>query len=429
MKNKKNILDKLLFFLLVFLPIYKDSPLSAYFGAAGYTLVLPLTLIISALYIVLKKIKNTNIYLKYITNLGIWLGIVSVLGIIVCYILGYPLTYLGEFLPYKAIKVLLQYLAFPAYVMLLINCLEKFGEEKLFKYMFFTMIILTIIGLLERSQIPYAFEKIHFYGMFPYWRIRLLTKEASETTTLVLIYCLMPIMYYLKSGKKVLVTISSVCLVFLIYITQAKSLLLAIGIFVIIYIIYILRKLTKRKLLLLLLLFFIFSIFIIYLLPKFGTMLKNDIDNFTSTATRSYTFFISVIIGTFFPFGVGGGAYLIVLKSYLSKYLTIFDYLPIELNQKEIYTLINSDSDVALTVKSGIMDYNVHWGIFGTICLMRCFIKLSKKYRKLREEHWELILSLFWTNIIMLFLFCNFSFEFWIVFSYMAYCSERRKEN
>ena len=60
MNNKRNILDKLLFFLLVFLPIYKDSPLSTYLGAAGFTLVLPLALIIATLYIVLKKVKNTS---------------------------------------------------------------------------------------------------------------------------------------------------------------------------------------------------------------------------------------------------------------------------------------------------------------------------------------------------------------------------------
>lgn len=429
MKNKKNFLSNLLFFLLVFLPIYKDSPLSTYLGAAGFTFVLPLSLIIAAVYIVLKKCKKSNIYVKYITNLGIWLAIVSIFGIAICFILDYPLTYLGEFLPYKAIKVLLQYLAFPAYIMLLLNYLRKFGEEKFFKYMFFTMIILTIIGFLEINQIPYAFENLHFYGILPYWRVRLLTKEASETTTLVLIYSLMPMFYYFKNRKKLPLALSIICLIFLIYITQAKSLLLAIGILVAIYMIYIFKRLTKKRLLLLILLFMVFSIFIIYLLPKFNVMLGNDIDNYTSTATRGYTFLISIIIGMVFPFGVGGGAHLIVLKNYLIKYLKIFDFLPITLNQKEIYDLINSDSDVALTIKSGIMDYNVQWGMFGTIYLMKCFVKLSKEYKALKEEKGELLLALFWTNIIILILFCNFSFEFWIIFSYMAYCVERRKEN
>ena len=276
---------------------------------------------------------------------------------------------------------------------------------------------------------PYAFKNLHFYGFLPYWRVRLLTKEASETTTLVLIYCLMPMMYYLKNRKKLLMSLCVICFIFLISITQAKSLLLAIGIFVAIYILYISKKITKRRLLILILMFIIFFVFLYYLLPKFNLMMESDISDFTSTATRGYTFFISIIIGTFFPFGVGGGAHLIVLKNFLIKYLPIFDTLPIQLNQKEIWGLINSDSDVGLAIKSGIMDYNVYWGILGTIYLMKCFIKISKEYKSLKEKNWELLLALFWTNIIILILFCYFSFEFWIIFSYMAYCIERRKES
>lgn len=425
MSKSKSLFSKILLFILLLAPIYQDSPLSKYLGAAGYTIVMPLSLILITIYFILKRKLTGNNHIKNFFKLSIWLIISSILGITIWSLLGNPINYVGEFLPLKAIKDILQYLSYPSYLLLLFICLKKIGDEPFFKYIFVVMLILLIIGLLEISQIPYAFEKLHFTGIFPYYRMRLLTLESSSTSKLIIIYCGLSLINSLRNYKIIPSFISILCTLFFILKTSSKTLLISIMIFIIIYLIMLVKiKKNKRSLLLLFLLLVLFAIVSFTILPRFTSYLENDIQHFSSTATRSYTLFISLIIGCIFPIGVGSGAHLGVLQKFMIKFINIFEKANLNLNIDEILYYANSATDQALTIKSGIMHYNLYWGILGTIYLLNTFRKIAKDYNKSNSSNKPIFLSLYWTTIILLIFSLNFNFEFLILYAYLIFSIE-----
>lgn len=425
--KSKNLFSKILLFILLLAPIYQDSPLSKYLGAAGYTILMPLSLILTTAYFIIKRKFVQENHIKNFYKLSIWLIISSILGITIWSLLGNPINYVGEFLPVKAVKDVLQYLSYPSYLLLLFICLKKTGEEPFFKYIFIIMIMLLVIGLLEIPQIPYAFENIHFFGAFPYYRMRLLTLEASSTSSLIIIYCGLSIINSLRNHKIIPSFISIICILFFISKTSSKALLISIMIFITIYLIMLVKsKKTKKSLLTLFLVIMLFAIVSVTILPRFTSYLESDIQNFSSTATRSYTIFISLIIGCLFPIGVGSGAHLGVLQKFMIKFINVFEKINLDLNISEILNYANTTTDQALTVKSGIMHYNLYWGIFGTIYLLNTFRKIAKDYSKSNSANKSLFLSLFWTTIILLILSVNFTFEFFILYAYLIFSTEQK---
>lgn len=419
MRIRKVNISNIFLFMLVLMPIYQDSPFSSLLGAAGYYLLMPLSLGCYVLHVLIKGKIPRNEFLKNLTKLGIWMSAISFIAIFVWIILDNPIYVVGEFLPYKAVKVLLQYFSYPAYIALLLINVRKNGIETLQRYLFLTLVILTIICLIEQKQSPYAFQSLHFAAQFPYRRIRLLTMESSATAMLIFVYTGISLYYSIISKRKVVTVISLICAVVLFSSTGSKALMSSIAIFVIVYVVFSFRKLNTCTMIGLVFASIVMLIFIQTILPLLSSGFTQDIRSYTSVATRIYTSIIGLLIGCIFPIGVGGAVYLGIYQNALLKHMASFKNIFPLLNTSEIMGLATKNTDVALTVKSGILHFNMYWGILGTIFLFSNFKNLSKQLIAANIKNNEILLSLLWTAIILMIVALNFTFEFWLLYSFL----------
>lgn len=414
---------KTMLLLLVILPIYQDSPLSKYLGAAGYSLLMPLSLVLIFLLIIYEGRIYKNEYINTLMKLGIWIFIVSILAVIIWVVLEKSIVYIGENLIVKVFKVCLQYMSYVSYVYLMVECLKKCGVKTALKYAFYAMIIMTIICFIEIKQTPYAFEKLHFSGEFPYWRVRLLTLEASMTSLLIYNYAILAIVYALSCKSKIKLLIALFSSIYLFFNTGSKTLMISVAITFLIIFLMNIKKLSMKKIIKMLVILIVGFGVLYNILPKLIESFSTDMTEYTSVATRGYTIFIGILLGIFFPVGVGGSVYMGVLQWALKKYMFIFDLLPIKLNTKEIVEIANSKTDNAVTVKSGIFQYNIYWGIIGTLIFMRSIINLIKKIKESKYKFSNVIIAAFITNVLLIMFSNNFCFEFWLLYSINVYIS------
>ena len=240
-----------LYCIFVILVIYQDSPLSTFLGAAGYSMVMPLSLIVFTVVMFVNKCQMYNFNeVKGFWLLGIWLIFVSVLGIIIWLLFGGKFTVLNEILPVKAFKVWLQYISFPAFIYLILYWAGKIKKiDLIFRPIIFTMVILTLLCIIEKTQIPYAFQQFHFAGGHkPYWRIRLLTTESSWTTMLIIVYSGLSVYYSVIRKKRMLLVISILCIAIQLFETGSKSLLASFAIVLCVYAFFKVKTLKKNRL-------------------------------------------------------------------------------------------------------------------------------------------------------------------------------------
>lgn len=416
-------LYKVLLFIMVFLPIYEDSPLSKYLGAAGYSLVMPLSLVLIFLYVVLYQKLPKNKNLGRLFKLCLGMTIVSYIAIVIWVVLGGRLTVVSEFLPYKALKVALQYFSYPAFIAVILICTRKTGTKYIGKYSFITLVVLTIICIIEKQQSPYAFRSLHFAATFPYWRIRLLTLESSWTAMMIYVYSALSLYWSIVYKKKACLAVSIACSAVLLIYSGSKTLMVAIAITIIVYVIVALRKIRKRTLFALLAAAIALIAFTYIILPSLQQSFNTDITDYSSSSTRIYTSIIGLVIGIVFPFGVGGAVSLGVYQNTLAKYLPTFRRLAPGFNITEIESLIIRQTDDALTVKSGILNSNMYWGIVGTIYLIFTFSKTIGSIRKKRVIYSDMLTTIFWTAFILLFA-ANMTFDFWLLYAFLLCLDE-----
>lgn len=426
MKKKKISLNKILLLLFMVLPIYQDSPLSQYLGAAGYTVLMPLSLISIVVYCFYEKKLPYNLYLKKIVFLGLWMIIISIIAIVGWKLMGNPMVIVSEYLPTKALKVCLQFFSFPSYIAIIVILGRKCGTYYIGKYSTVILFLLTILCLVEMTQVPYSFQQFHYAGVFPYWRCRLLTLESSWTAMMIYVYSVLAIYWGIRFDKKVLRIIDCICIIVLIYYTGSKTLMVSVAITVSAYVIVAMKHLNKKSIIILIFAAIVMVVFTYTIYPRLVSGLENDIKEFTSVATRLYTCSIGLLIGIRYPFGVGGGVYLGVLKENLSSYLPILNDFSMSFNTSEIMHLINQKTDEALSVKSGILQNNMYWGILGTIYLFGIFFRLIKSVGASKIYKKEFLMATFLSSVILLFTL-NFSFEFWLFFSFLVCLEEENR--
>lgn len=417
--NATNLFNKIVLCILVLLPIYQDSPLSRFLGAAGYTFVMPLSLILITLYVIIYKCLPKNKYIFSLVKLGIGMTAISFIAIIPWLITGNSIVVISEFLPWKALKVDLQYFSYPAYITLIVILVRSVGSQYIGKYSFFTLIILTAIGFFEKRQLPYAFQNIHYAGSFPYWRIRLLTTESSWTAMMIIVYAALALYWAIVYKRKIAKIVTVGCVFALVFNTGSKTLLVSIAVVAIIYMVLSMKKLTPGNILKIIFSVMALILFAYLIFPRLRKAFVIDISGYSSTATRLYTSIVGLMIGVVIPCGVGPAVALGLYQRTLLRYLPWLENTFPMFNTDEIVSIATSSTDGAVTVKSGILNQNMYWGIIGTIILFRNFALLSKAVRGLDIKYSNILIAVFWTAIVLLFAL-NFSFEFWLLYAFLV---------
>lgn len=379
-------MNYLIYFILIILTIYSDSPLQlqlSYFGRTFIPVIaFPAYFIMSANNAL--SLGDDFLY-KYGRLIKYTIGI-SVLALLVFVLLGENLTQLGEFLPVKMIKLILIYSSYWVYIKVLINLAQKLTIKQVFKPFFIGLLLITVIAYIEVYVGEYVFNPIHFGDSldreWDYNRVRLLCSESSFTAPLIEVFLGFSLYYAHKITNSPLVKyITYGCGILLIYTTGSKTLMLAVIIAIIYAFVASFRGRMKGQKVFVLLLFVFLSYGIYeYVLPLISSKFQYDIQESTSTVTRSYTVIMGYIVGTVSILGTGFQSYLAffptVLKDSINYIDTFFPYA----NLSEISMYLTQTNDTNLGAKSFFAQSSMYWGMFGTIYLVRSYWACLKSF-------------------------------------------------
>lgn len=398
----------LLYFLLILLTIYSDSIFYKFFGEFGRNISCVLSIvIIPVLFFIEGKIsipKESILYFK----LGFFVCIISLVFIFVVYILTGTIFIMGENLFVKSFKSILTYFSFLVFMICIYNLGKRYTIDKALFPFFISLITMTFICFIEKKEIPYAFMNLHAVGEFPYYRIRLLSLEASTTVLPFFIYFILSLIYCSrKKNKYILYFILLLIYFYYLYTTGSKAFIIT-SVMLILYYLWSYRKKVSKKLKTIFLVVLI--IMVILFVPNLIREFVNDYKNYTSIVTRLYTMIVGLITGIIFPFGVGNSGYLYFYPFMLKKLIVLSNLLGG--NNYEIYILINSTNDTFLTVKSGILHQNMIWGIVGTCFFLRNYISNMNSYSGFSKK---LMKSLMFIVLFSITFFAPFTSELYLV--------------
>lgn len=417
----------LVYTILVLAPIYQDSPFNQIIGAAGDTLVPLLCAFVLGYNFIRCRKLPFNIHIKKLLFMSFWLILVSFSACFFWIYSGNSDVILGEQIFIKSIKVWLQYIIIPIYIICLLSFMRDQDLKDNLKPFYISLILLSFLCFIEITQIPYAFKSLHSQGILPYYRVRLLTKEASWTTLLVLNYSVLGIYYATLCKKKLEIYVSFFCAISLLIFTDAKSLLLIYAIGLIVYVIQSLHQLKRSSIIGIFLALILGFSFYHFLGDKLFTSMINDIDNYTSVGTRLYTCIVGFLVGIYHPIGVGGGLYLNIFPKMLIENISLLNFTGISFNLSEIYNIANSTTDQAVTVKSGLLQYNMYWGICGTLYMLSILKRIYNTLPSNKIQHPLILKVLFITNILLIAFNSNMTFEFWLVIAFFINLSTHKK--
>lgn len=412
MKRKLNPVEYFFYCFFIIMPIYQDSPFTSFIGSAGASTMPVFSMVGFAVLCLMQRKLYVNKYVKTWAMLGLMLMIVSYALLLVWWLMGNPMTVYQEWLPAKAVKTLLTYFSYIAYVIVLQSFLRRMGPKQIFAPICFTQVLLTVICLIELQQMPYAFRFIHYAGQFPYGRIRLLTRESSWTAVMIITFSLLSIFYGMEYKKRLLALLSSICLLILLSATGSKGLMATTIVAIVFYILYKAKKLNVKSIVLIVLGIVALFIYLNTGGARLRTSLAGDIENYTSMATRSFTIVVGILMGLVFPFGTGAALFTPLFPQFEQRWL---QHLPAWLDSSEIISHIYSEDDTGMAVLSGLFQYHAFWGIFGTVIFLSTIFRLGKQIQATRFKRKDILTIVFLADMVMLAAVMSFTYEFWML--------------
>lgn len=378
----QRILIFLLILLIVFFASWQDFFLADVLGElfrSPTILLIPLFLLIEIAFVSKQRAVATGAAFKKVNNFFLQFHVlyivVTFFAILVWIFQGNPMSYLGENIIVKAIKILsyftLLWLVFRSvYFLFLLADINGISISNIFLLLtvfYFFEIIYEVI------RAPEALLFLHSSTHSMYWRVRMLTAESSWTGGIA---TLLFAGIWVENKKSLLCILISIAFLLLFIVTSGSKqflggLLLSVNIFLLFkykwkYLLVI------TPILLAVIPFLISNIGNIFLLSSFS----DDIENYTSTATRLLTFVVSAICMISYPLGTGG----LYVPYFLGKFtagISIIDTVYPYFNFDEIFNLgINNYAGISPKNSFGIMV--VMLGIPGLILLIRLYKNLIK---------------------------------------------------
>lgn len=123
--------------------------------------------------------------------------------------------------------------------------------------------------------------------------------------------------------------------------------------------------------------------YFIYIMPTLQNKLSYDMNESTSTVTRTYTVIMGYFVGIVSVVGTGFQSYLVFYPQLLKDFLGLIDlYMP-NANLSEIISYINSTNGQNISAKSFFAQTSMFWGICGTIYFIKSYLKV---YQSLQFE-------------------------------------------
>lgn len=347
-------------------------------GAFGFSMLPTLSLLIFPIFCLFKQKLLLNKYIYPMIKIEMYLLIVNLIVLLIYYVIYGNLVIMDETLPVKSLKCNLYWVSYVVFIILIYNIIVKYNEKKALFPFVLTFFLMIVICFFEIQSSPYAFENLHYNGTFPYWRVRLLTTESSHTAGMIISYFFITLHYFTNVVKsKIFAGLSIVGMGYLILCSGSKTLLAMFIVGVIL--IFIKSFKFSAKNIIKNIIFFIIAYWFItaYVFPRLSTAITMGIEESGTVFTRVFTCAVGFICGIIYPFGTGNGAYLKIFPELLEKGIQIYNKMNIDLGDtSEVWGYINATNDSAVAVKSGLLQYNMYWGIFGSIYIVSNFAKL-----------------------------------------------------
>lgn len=365
---------------MIVLPIWQDSPLSGPLGSYGYSIVPVLSLVALipfAIACLRRKPSFKDTFAHSWLVLVAFLILINIIANVLWLSLGGAYELRGEDIVAKSLKGIVTAASIAAYLLVVTFMTRQFDEERVLRPFVISFAILTVVAIVEYAQLPNALPFAHYAGIFPYGRPRFLTIEASWTTLLIIVYGGLTVHYFTRIRRSYIALAATVAsLVFMVFTTTSKSLLLVVAGAVLISMALMCRKDIRWVLVIAAIVFA--AAFNPIIFDRVQELFIADIDNYTSTATRTITNIASLVYSLIFPFGTGNALYLHFYPEMLQRMSEIFSGLGIQFNLAEINDYITAPDDFGMSAKSAILQYGMYWGIVGTIFLGRAIYLSSK---------------------------------------------------
>jgi hypothetical protein len=273
-----------------------------------------------------------------------------------------------------------------------------------FKYIWCAYIFLLIILIIEKIN-PATLEYFRMNPLFTY-RTRLLTGEPSWTNFQLNAYFIGSFLgiHYLLKGEKKILAIIAIDIIFLIQIilTDSKMFLIFGPLNFIIINYFLLTKANKNYYIKLAFICFLLPLFVFvvdkFVFEKLLIKLSNDAKDFTSLATRSFTWYVAISYFFRYPFWGYGATMLYYLPNLMLEKLPYFKRF--NLNYTEIINYIYADTENAMDIKSGFLSFGIYYG-FITLTL---FLVLMYKEFKNQVSKSQLEKQLYVVGLLNLFI-------------------------
>lgn len=369
MQFLNKIFGNIFLFLVIFSIGYQDFPLRNYIGEIGLSPII----LLSPFMLIGNILNNKRDIVEYKFFLFASIPILVSSYAYMFLIFTYP-DYINMDTIVKSIKLLSYFVV----LYIVFRFLMRQNLQTILRYTFYITILYNIIFIFEFMNIPNAFLFLHSSND-DYWRIRLLTSEASWAGLIYIIYASISFFYLLNNKK---VNGKFFFILFFVFSLIFLGMLESKGVYILYPVSFLIVILTsKMKLLKKYIIAIAVLLATIGIIPLLLESVVSDLENFTSIAVRASSFVVGIIMFFTNPFGYGLGTYHIFFLELANKYISMIgNYIDIP-GINMVITLINNDVD-AYTIKSGILKYFVLTGILGVIIIFNIFYY----YKKILKE-------------------------------------------
>lgn len=414
-----------IYFMLVFSSIFQDFFLVNIIGEFGRSITSIIVIPLFIMYFLFSKKKiGINRNIKILLYLAVYLLFINILNLAKYLIIDVgSLNILDENVLGQTIKGYIYFFNITIFMVLMYNLQSKLTKERLFKPFVFTYLFLFFILLIEIVTIPNALPFLHNSTL--YYRVRLTTSESSWTSSIIVVFFVVTYYYYNNIKCSNIMKKFSI-VIFLLFLINSQSKGLIINVLLAILIIIIIERKLSMKFIGIIIIIAIGSIFI----PVIKESIVNDLENYTSIVTRTYSIIIGALFSIINPFGTGNALYLVEYPIMLEKYIGLFNNIEFNFNLNEIYSYINATTSQSISAKSSFIQYGMYWGIVGTIIIVLFLINIYRDMFKNKKD--EFIIFKFGYISIILLLFTTITwdikYEIWSFLSLMIYMGSYNKD-
>ena len=419
----------LIYIILVLSIIFQSLSIADKIGFIGSSLTSIILPLIFLIMLIFRQTMKVNEYTKKLIKLYVYTIFVSLLVLTIYLLfLNGDAYFWGQNIFIKGIKASIYFGEIIVFLVIVEKLQNKLSIKKVFRPIIITYLILFFLLIFEIIN-PIGFNQIFHNGEF-YNRIRVTTTESSTIGTLFTVFFILSCYYYSKIKRNyinlILIVVSY--LIFMIS-SGSKGYLICLIISIIIMTV---KKMNLKKvnnitalIIGIGVLFLIFK----YLFGEIYSLFLLDLKEYSSFATRSYTTYCAILIGTIYPFGVGTFLYPTVFTKTLSNNLFIFDKLNLNLNLNEILGMISSTTGYGVAAKVPIAQYNMYWGMIGTIYFIKAYwINIYKNSKILKKSYLLDLTFIFILISTLTYVSFENKYEIWLFISTIIFLDKNQKD-